>query len=188
MFDILVACTKKGGIGKDGTIPWYLPPDLKYFRSITMEASDSGAINAVIMGKNTWYSLPKRPLAGRLNVVLTSSENVEDITASGAHVCRSLDEALAYLKGMANIEKVFVIGGGRVYEEAIRHPECRYVYATVIENEYDCDTFFPLERLERDRSQDGLTIFSSFIMVSFTFGFRYKDIRYEFRKYERTGF
>lgn len=188
MFDILVACTKKGGIGKDGTIPWYLPPDLKYFHTITMETSSDGAINAVIMGKNTWYSLPKRPLAGRINVVLTSSEtgDIEDITAAGGHVCRSLEEALAYLNGMANLEKVFVIGGARVYEEAIMHPDCKNVYVTIIENEYDCDTFFPLEKLERDT--DGLTISSHFTMVSFTFGFRYKDIRYEFRRYEKTGY
>lgn len=188
MFDILVACTKRGGIGKDGAIPWYLPPDLKYFRTITMETAGAGAVNAVIMGRNTWYSLPKRPLAGRLNVVLSSSmpaDVIENITAAGAHVCRSLEEALAYLKGVASVEKVFVIGGGRLYAEAIDHPECENVYVTMIENEYDCDTFFPLEKLERETND--FMISSRFTMVSFTFGFRYKDIRYEFRKYERVA-
>lgn len=184
MFDILVACTRNGGIGKEGSIPWYLPPDLKYFREITTNTVCPTKKNAVIMGRNTWRSLPKKPLAGRMNVVLTSAENTDDMTGAGGHVCRSLEEALGFLKGeMADqIETVFVIGGERLYREALGHPGCSSIYVTMVEcaggDGYECDAFFPINILEKPNT--------GFEMVSFTLGYRYKDIRYEFRKYERV--
>ena len=192
MFDILVACTREGGIGKNGSIPWYLPPDLKYFRKITTKTVCATKQNAVIMGRNTWHSLHKKPLANRMNVVLTSAENLDDITKDGGHVCRSLDEALSFLKTQEQIENVFVIGGERLYKEALEHAECSSVYATIVESEnehengngYECDAFFPIHRLERQG--DSMKQWGDFTMVSFTFGFRYKGIYYEFRKYDKV--
>ena len=74
---IVVACTKEGGIGKGGQLPWKLPGDMAYFKRVTTdtEGAPPDVRNAVIMGRKTWESIPQkfRPLPGRLNVVLTRS-------------------------------------------------------------------------------------------------------------------
>jgi dihydrofolate reductase len=75
---IIVAATPTNGIGLAGTLPWRLPKELKYFASVTSQAPQ-GQQNAVIMGRNTWESIPKRfrPLPGRLNVVVTRREGYD---------------------------------------------------------------------------------------------------------------
>ena len=72
-FQLVVAATRKLGIGKAGSMPWKLPGDMAYFKEITSKTADSGKQNAVIMGRKTWESIPPkfRPLPGRINVVLT---------------------------------------------------------------------------------------------------------------------
>ncbi|KAF9588292.1 hypothetical protein IFM89_008709 [Coptis chinensis] len=71
-YQVVVATTQTMGIGKDGKLPWNLPSDLKFFKEVTMVTPDPGKRNAVIIGRKTWESIPpeKRPLPGRLNVVL----------------------------------------------------------------------------------------------------------------------
>lgn len=71
---IIVAATKSNGIGLNGQLPWRLPKEIKYFAQVTSNAPE-GTQNAVIMGRNTWESIPKkfRPLPNRLNVVITSN-------------------------------------------------------------------------------------------------------------------
>ena len=72
---LIVAATPNHGIGKSGGLPWRLPQEMKYFARMTTTAPDNEK-NAVIMGRNTWESIPLRfrPLPGRTNVVLTSRE------------------------------------------------------------------------------------------------------------------
>jgi len=166
MFDLIVAVSKKNGIGKDNTIPWKIKPDLKYFKNITTE--ESGSIypfsNFVIMGRKTWESIPKefRPLSNRYNIILSNSDiKVED----GVSVFNSLDKALnfcnSYTKSFEDKSKqaqllaervywdeggkprIFVIGGERVYKEALEHSLCNRLYITQIYKDYDCDKFFP---------------------------------------------
>ena len=75
-FHVVVAATKdEMGIGLDGALPWRLPKDMAYFKSITSQVDEPGARNAVVMGRKTWESIPAkfRPLPGRLNVVLSKS-------------------------------------------------------------------------------------------------------------------
>jgi dihydrofolate reductase len=73
---IIVAATVSNGIGKNGTLPWHLSRDLKYFAQVTSSAPE-GTQNAVLMGRNTWESIPVkyRPLKGRLNVVISRDPN-----------------------------------------------------------------------------------------------------------------
>lgn len=182
-FDILVACTKNGGIGYQGDIPWYLPPDLKWFQEKTTKTVNPNKRNTVIMGLNTWNSLPKKPLKNRRNIVLTSSNQIEEIIAGGTKVCRSLDDALAYLKNDPVTEQIFVIGGGKLYETAISHPECKRVFLTSIEKEYDCDTFFPIDVLKRVSDEDKLHDYSEFVGVNYVGGLMYKDIPYSYTTY-----
>ena len=145
-FSIVVAMDEKMGIGKKGQMPWHLPVDLKHFKDITTKVSAPQKINAVIMGRKTWESLPTsfRPLPGRLNFVLTHNQNY----SLPAEVIRSqsLDEAfrLCAAKDWADkIEQIFVIGGAETFKEAIGDSRCQNLFVTHILAAYSCDTFFP---------------------------------------------
>ena len=127
----LVAAVARGGvIGRGGEIPWRLPEDLARFRALTTG-------HAVVMGRKTWESLPERfrPLPGRRNVVV--SRNPE-WRADGAERAGSLEDALALLDGA---ERVFVIGGGQLYAEAL--PYADELLLTEIDADAEGDTWFP---------------------------------------------
>jgi dihydrofolate reductase/thymidylate synthase len=139
----VVALTKTSrAIGKAGSLPWgaaTLKQDLAFFKRLTSEVSAPGRRNAVIMGRKTWESIPERyrPLAGRLNVVLSRSMSAD--VPAGVRVVRTLQEALDCA---AEAERVFIVGGGEVYREAL--PVVDDVYVTEVDTEVDaCDTFFP---------------------------------------------
>lgn len=138
MFDVIVACTEDGGIGLQGTIPWYIPEDLRHFARITKNG-------VVIMGRNTWDSLPNKPLPDRINIIVTSrpfhinNENTIAVT--------SLQAALDYANENHPSRKAFIIGGERLYTEALVHPECSDVHITKVMNKILCDTHFPLNLL-----------------------------------------
>ena len=138
-YEIVVAyCSKNRGIGKDGKLPWDLPRDLEHFAHITTQAPE-GYRNAIIMGRNTWLSIPsvRRPLKNRVNMVLTT--HPKEYYEYG-----SLDDALDSLKGEGKcIHKVFIIGGERVYREALNDSRCVRIHLTEIYQPFECDTFFP---------------------------------------------
>lgn len=144
-FSIIVAVDSENGIGKDNQLAWYLPEDSKYFSRITTKTEKPAHQNAVIMGRNTWESLPKKyqPLPNRINVVLSSNPDLD--LPEGVLQFDSLDAALTALSTSKKIEQIFVIGGARVYEEAILHDNCERLYLTKIEEDFDCDVFFPTE-------------------------------------------
>lgn len=157
-FSIIAAVDQRNGLGKEGKIPWVLPSDMKHFKAVTLASAENGKVNAVIMGRKTWESLPDkwRPLPGRLNVVLTKNRHY----ALPADVLRfhDLSEALDSLNSADNLKKIdqiFVIGGANVYAQAVLHPLCQKVYLTVIEKDFDCDVSFPEIRtpfVETERS------------------------------------
>lgn len=127
----IVAAVARGGvIGRDGGLPWRLPEDLARFRDLTTG-------HAVVMGRRTWDSLPDRfrPLPDRRNVVLTRSPSWLD---DGAERAGSLEEALALL---AAEERVFVIGGGAIFAEAL--PLADDLHLTEIDLDVDGDAYFP---------------------------------------------
>lgn len=125
---IIAAVSENMAIGRDGDVPWHIAEDLKFFKRTTLGCP-------VIMGRKTWLSLPRRPLPGRRNIVLTRSGN----PVEGAETVSSLKEAYVALK---DCEKCFILGGGSVYKAAIDDADTLYlthVHATVD----DADTFFP---------------------------------------------
>lgn len=77
---LVVACSPSNGIGKDGGLPWRLKREMAYFRHTTSRCP-AGGKNAVLMGRNTWLSIPPkfRPLAGRINIVLSHKQNGEEL-------------------------------------------------------------------------------------------------------------
>jgi len=141
MIEIIAALDSKNGIGKEGKLPWSLPLDLKYFKELTLKAP-KGKINAVIMGRKTWESLPERlqPLPGRTNVVLTS-HNLEE--SKNLLKASSLEEALEKLEKLKNIDRCFVIGGATLYKEALSREDCLDLYLTRIDADFSCEVFFP---------------------------------------------
>ena len=127
---LIAAVARNRVIGRDNELVWHDPADARHFRSSTMGCP-------VIMGRRTWESLPARfrPLPGRRNVVVTRQTDWSD---AGAEVAHSLDEALARL---AEAPRVFVIGGGQLYAQALDRAD--ELVLTEIDADFDGDTFFP---------------------------------------------
>lgn len=145
-FDIVVAVDDQSGIGKEGKLPWRLSADLKRFKEITATRNDPSKINAVIMGRKTWESLPDqyRPLPGRINIVLSRNEQV--LLPEGVSKAKNLQDALqittqSFLQ--KKIENIFVIGGAQIFKEALLSAQCRQIHLTRIKGVFHCDVFFP---------------------------------------------
>ncbi|KAK8938894.1 Bifunctional dihydrofolate reductase-thymidylate synthase [Platanthera zijinensis] len=147
-FEVVVAATREMGIGKDGKLPWKLPSDLKFFKELSMTTTDPAKKNAVVMGRKTWESIPlsKRPLPGRLNVVLTRSGSFDIATEENVVISNSINSTLDMLASSPycfSIEKVFVIGGGQILRDVLNAPQCGAIHLTDIEASIECDTFIP---------------------------------------------
>ena len=127
--------------------PWRLPGDMAHFKRVTTEAPSPETINAVIMGRKTWDSIPSkfRPLEGRTNVVLTRSATRE--YPEGVMVASSLQDAIQQLEQAEHLGHVFIIGGAQVYEEAIQCGLVNKVIYTEIDHipldNCKFDAFFP---------------------------------------------
>ena len=134
-FFLIAAVDKNYGIGKNNDLPWKLPSDLAYFS----EKTKGNGRNAVIMGRRTWESFNGRALKNRMNIVISRSEVRVPV---GVFVAENIDEGLT-IAHQHKCEETFVIGGGKIYEEALKHPGCAGIYLTEIDGEFDCDTFFP---------------------------------------------
>ena len=131
----IVAVDDQWGIGKDGTMPWpHLAEDLKRFKKLT-----DGAM--IVMGKNTWLSLPKRPLPNRENIVVSRTLDDDSVRVQG-----DPKAIIAKLK-QAYAGDIWIIGGAEVYRQFL--PYCNSVYITRIYGDYDCDTRFPEAILDR---------------------------------------
>ena len=111
---LVVARARNGVIGRDGDLPWKLRSDLQRFKAITVG-------KPCIMGRNTWESLPLRPLPGRLNIVLTRDEGYEaDGKSRGALVCTTLDEALYIAREHGKLS-IYVNLAETARQEALEH-------------------------------------------------------------------
>lgn len=135
---LIWAQTERGVIGQDGTMPWHVPADMAHFKRMTEG-------HPVIMGRRTWESFPAkyRPLPGRTNIVITGQRGWSGTPeALGAVVVHSLDEALVEAQFSPGGEEVWIIGGGRVYAEALEHATVAAI--TVIDSAADGDTYAPV--------------------------------------------
>ena len=127
---LVVAVAENGVIGKDGALPWRIPEDMRRFKRLTMG-------KPVIMGRKTWDSLPRKPLPGRTNIVVTRNK---DFRAEGARVAGSLTEA-AEIAREEKPEAVMVIGGEAIYAEAL--PRANRIELTEVAGAFEGDAFFP---------------------------------------------
>lgn len=142
-FDIIVCTDQNGGIGKEGKIPWHLPEDIKRFKELTLNST-------VIMGRKTWDSIPFKfkPLPDRDNFILTRKIlPVNEFSNNGrVKYFTNFDDALENVK----TDKIFVIGGSFIYDQALKHPKVRIVYLTRINKYFNCDVNFFLEEKDFD--------------------------------------
>ena len=136
MFNLIVAVCRNNGIGLNGKIPWHIKQDIEYFSKITKGDGN----NAVIMGRKTWESLPKH-LVDRANLVL--STDFDPPANANAQFFRSFEEIDAYLESNDFYEEVWVIGGAQIYNHYMTSNKIKKCYITYIDQEYECDTFFP---------------------------------------------
>lgn len=145
---IIVASSLDYGIGYENKLCWNIPDELKNFRNITLSCYRNNTMNCIIMGKNTWYSLPKAPLKDRINIII-SSNNYEKIKKEidgleHVYVFKTIEDALNYIDNDNIIENCFIIGGAQLYniclEKYIKH--IKYIYWSIIyDKKYVCDKF-----------------------------------------------
>jgi len=126
---IIVAAARNGVIGRGGAMPWHIPSDLYYFKDKTLG-------KPVIMGQKTWESLKRKPLPGRVNIVLTRQQ---DWRADGADTAHSLSEAIE-IASKNNSDEIFIIGGGEIFRQAL--PLADTIYLTEIQADIEGDTLF----------------------------------------------
>jgi dihydrofolate reductase len=127
-----IARSRNGVIGRAGGLPWRLKSDMAIFRAVTMG-------KPVIMGRKTWDSLPKRPLIGRTNIVLSKDGSFEP---KNCVVCDEFSEAIAIAREQAEEDgrdEYCVIGGASLFEMAL--PRAKRLYLTEVEAEVEGDVF-----------------------------------------------
>lgn len=131
ILSLIVACGRKGEIGKKNGLLWHIPEDLKNFKKLTLGKT-------IVMGRKTYDSIG-RPLPGRETIVLTRGE---EFNVPGVARAKSLDEAIALAK-KNNSEECVICGGGQIYEQAL--PLVQKIYLSRIDEEdVEADTFFPI--------------------------------------------
>lgn len=129
IISIIAAIGENRELGKDNKLLWHIPEDFARFKKIT-----SG--HPVIMGRTTYESIGK-PLPGRTNIIVTRNK---DYKAKGCRICNSLENAIEVASQINNSE-IFIIGGGQIYEQGIKHAD--KLYLTIVKGKFTADTFFP---------------------------------------------
>lgn len=129
MIAIIAAVSENNVIGKDSKLPWRLPADMKYFKTMTRG-------NVVVMGRKTFQSLGK-PLPDRVNIVITRQKSFKE---QGVLTASSLQQALNTARQFEG-KDIFIIGGGEIYRQSL--DICDRIYLTRIHEHFNGDAFFP---------------------------------------------
>ena len=128
---VIAAMAENRAIGKDNAIPWPLKEGIGNFKELTMGWP-------CIMGRKTWESLPKKPLSGRLNVIVSQTMAKTELSAQNVKIVPSLPAAIEHC---ASFEKIFICGGETIYRQALELSN--KIELTLIHKTYEGDTFFP---------------------------------------------
>lgn len=144
---LIAAMSDNRIIGKDGTLPWRVPSDLKRFKELTMD-------KVIVMGRKTFESIGSKPLPGRTNIVITKSSQFADqyifgqpslltvtTLSSALHLAMTLANGKAKLTNDINLEEVMIIGGESLYAECL--PLARAIYLSTIHVTCEGDRSFP---------------------------------------------
>lgn len=155
---IIAAIAENLAIGKNNRLLWHIPEDMKRVKKLTTG-------NVIVMGKNTWFSLPVKPLAGRINLVISDDLNDH---FEGCVMAYSFDDAL---KKMSKDKENFIFGGASVYRQFF--PVATRLYLTLVHKEYDADAFFPEINFD-----DWIEVERTTIPFNEKLGFSYSFINY----------
>jgi dihydrofolate reductase len=126
----IAAVARNGAIGKKGKLPWHYPADMKFFKNTTMG-------HAVVMGRKTWLTM-KKPLPGRLNIVLTRDGNLEP--QESLLVLSDIESVLSFNNSITT--DMFIIGGAQIYREFLPHIE-KWIITEVPLTVEGADAFMP---------------------------------------------
>jgi len=149
---ITVASGSRMGIGKNNVLPWHLPTDFKIFVRLTTETTDQNKENVVLMGRNCWDGIPAKtkPLKHRINCML--SRTLTQPPADGVRLYNSMEQfndRLLEFPLKDHVETIWNIGGTEVYQLGLDAPNLQRVYITKIQEEVDCDAFFPKMNMDQ---------------------------------------
>ncbi|XGW19442.1 hypothetical protein V3C99_003357 [Haemonchus contortus] len=152
---LIVAVDSNCGIGKNNALPWSLRKDMKFFADTTSKTKDPSKINAVVMGRKCWESIPKkfRPLKDRLNVVITRT--LPESRDDNLIISNNFDEIVKELIDgplSEKIEKIWNIGGGEIYKMALEKDYVNELIVTKVHKDCDADVF--LSGVDWDRFQE----------------------------------
>lgn len=128
MISLIAAMSENRVIGNNNHLPWHIPEELQYFKQTTMG-------KPMIMGKNTFVSMGKKPLPGRTTIVLTRDPAFK---YEGIAVANSIEQALNIA---GNVPEIMIVGGAQIYTQFL--PIADRVYLTVVPGEYQGDAYFP---------------------------------------------
>ena len=157
MNTILVAWDQNRLIGSNNDLPWKIKGDLKLFKERTQN-------HAIVMGKNTWDSLGRKPLPNRVNIVISKtlckSQNLN------CYEFDSLEEGVTLAKVLSNKNEIFIIGGSKIYESALKADLVDRMIVSVVRGEYSGDTYFP--KFDEDQWQmKNLATYDQFDVVEY---------------------
>ena len=129
---MIVAYCRNRGIGIKGKLPFKIQDDMLHFKKLTIGNKN----NAIIMGKNTWLSLSKRPLPHRDNLVLSRS-------LTGNHIFSSMSSVEKYCREK-KYDEIWIIGGDDIYKQFIGNANLETICVTEVDVDGEgCDAFFP---------------------------------------------
>tara|TARA_B000000477_G_scaffold113090_1_gene108323 strand:+ start:318 stop:833 length:516 start_codon:yes stop_codon:yes gene_type:complete len=139
-YKIIAAVCQKRGIGKDGTLPWKIVEDMKFFSKLTK----GNGKNAIIMGKKTWNSFNDRHLINRDNLIISSTLSTDEYRLSDKiKSFGNIQDVHEFCKTQ-NYDDIWIIGGETIYKQLINYNLVRECIITYIDKLYECDTFFPV--------------------------------------------
>ena len=133
-YQLIAAVCEGGGIGYKGGLPWSAPADMRAFSKITK----GNGRNAIIMGRATWLSLPRRPLPGRCNIVLSS----RNTSFEGAETASSVAEIDKLCAG-GRFDQVWIIGGAQTYRVFLEQDKIDVCVISRIHRRFECDVHMP---------------------------------------------
>lgn len=134
---IVVALDDCNGIGRNNTIPWHIKNDLKFFRHVTSQRVDPTKQNAIIIGRKTYETFPK-PLPNRLNIIVSSNSSLPNTNYPNVIRMNTFSEALNHAVDDPNVEKIFIVGGVSIYEEAMKTNLVKRLLITRVKGDFQC--------------------------------------------------
>jgi dihydrofolate reductase len=168
---IVAMCKKTRGIGFRNLLPFNLVADMKRFKKLTVGKGN----NAIIMGRNTWLSLPKKPLPNRTNIIISNNLN-----SSNAII---YNDPMRILKDNNKYDDIWIIGGEQLYNFYLKNNLVNDIYLTEIiktNKKIDYDTFFPsISENFHCVSQDSPTYYESEVSGPQLFKYEFKYTKFK---------